>query len=189
MRLFIAIDLDDAARAAVAAEQKRIGAALRDASRSAVKWVRPEHIHLTLVFLGEVPDARAAEITSAIAEPIVAAPAHVSFAGVGVFPTRGRPNVLWVGVAEGAPFVVAVQGAMQARVERLGFSVEHRPFHPHLTLARWRESRDRDRTHATAAGSTRTIARIYVDHVTLYQSRLGPAGPTYIELTRATLTP
>ena len=55
MRLFIAIDLDDGARAAIADEQRRLKAAFDD-SRSAIKWVRPEQMHLTLVFLGEVPD-------------------------------------------------------------------------------------------------------------------------------------
>ena len=63
MRLFIAVDLDDTARAAIAAEQKRVAAALGDA-RSAMKWVKPEHMHLTLVFLGEVSDPRCARRSS-----------------------------------------------------------------------------------------------------------------------------
>jgi 2'-5' RNA ligase len=189
MRLFVAIDLDDAARAAIAAEQKRIAAALRASSQSAVKWVRAEQMHLTLVFLGEVADARAPEITMAMRDPIATAPASITFGGVGVFPPRGRPTVLWIGVAAGAAFVAAVHQAVQTRAERLGFPPEQRPFHPHLTLARWRDSRERDRGHAAAAGSTRPIAEVHVDHVTLYQSRLGPAGPAYVELARATLTP
>jgi RNA 2',3'-cyclic 3'-phosphodiesterase len=188
MRLFIAIDLDDAARAAIAAEQKRIAGALRDASRSSLKWVRPEHMHLTLVFLGEVADAQVQDVVAAVGEPIDRAPFAVAFGGIGVFPPRGRPNVLWIGVTDGREAIDAVQRALQARVEHLGLAVERRPFHPHLTLARWRDSRERDRTHVAEAAVDRTTARIRVDHATLYHSRLGPQGATYTELARGTLT-
>jgi RNA 2',3'-cyclic 3'-phosphodiesterase len=186
MRLFIAIDLDDVVREAIAAEQKRLTAAI--GGRGALRIVRPEQMHLTLVFLGHVDDARVPEIMTAVAEPIGEAPFDLGFAGVGVFPPRGRPNVLWLGVADGAREVSVVQHEMASRVERLGIELEQRPFHPHLTLARWRESRPADRTRVFDAATTRAIARIHVDHVTLYQSRLSPAGSTYSVVARATLS-
>ena len=65
MRLFVAVDLDDAARTAIAAEQKRVAAAMDDA-RSSVTWVKPDRMHLTLVFLGEVSDAHAPAIVDAV---------------------------------------------------------------------------------------------------------------------------
>lgn len=188
MRLFIAVDLNDEARAAIAAEQKRIGAALRDVSRSVLKWVRVEHMHLTLLFLGEVEEERARSVVDAVGEPIAAAPFELAFGGIGMFPPRGRPNVLWIGVTAGAAPTVALEQTLKQRIEGVGIDVEQRPFHPHLTLARWRESRERDRSHVEEVAGDRTIARVRVDHATLYQSRLGPAGPAYTELARANLS-
>src|SRR5262245_54272097 len=103
MRLFIAVDLDDGARAAIAAEQKRLLRAIGDSGgRSSVKAVRPEHMHLTLVFLGEVAEASAAQLTESVREPVAQAPFDLAFGGIGVFPPRGKPNVLRLGVSDGA---------------------------------------------------------------------------------------
>jgi len=187
MRLFVAVDLDDAARTAIAAEQKRVAAAMDDA-RSSVTWVKPDRMHLTLVFLGEVPEVRATAIVDAIGEPVAQAPFDLTFAGVGVFPPRGAPNVLWVGASAGEAESIALQRQLADRVERLGITLERRPFHPHLTLARWKASRGADRARALAAGGGAAIATVRVDHATLYQSRLSPAGPTYTALARATLS-
>jgi RNA 2',3'-cyclic 3'-phosphodiesterase len=186
MRLFIAIDLDEAARAAIAEEQKRLGAVLRANSRSALKWVRPDRMHLTLVFLGEVDEARATPLIDEIGREIVQPPFDVVFGELGVFPARGAPNVLWAGVTSGAQPAAALQRTVSERVGRHGFPPETRPFRPHLTLARWRESRAADRQHVMEAGQ-RDVTALCVDHVTLYQSRLSPAGPSYTALARANL--
>ena len=187
MRLFIAIDLDDGARAAIADEQRRLKAAFDD-SRSAIKWVRPEQMHLTLVFLGEVPDTRAPAIVDAISEPVAQAPFALTFAGIGVFPPRGAPNVLWMGPLSGEPESISLQRELADRVQRLGVALERRPFHPHLTLARWKTSRGADRARALAAPRDGAVATVGVDHATLYHSRLSSAGPTYTALARATLS-
>jgi RNA 2',3'-cyclic 3'-phosphodiesterase len=187
MRLFIAIDLDDEARAAIADEQRRMKAAF-DASRSSIKWVRPDHMHLTLVFLGEVQETRAPAIIDAMSQPVVQAPFDLAFAGIGLFPPRGAPNVLWVGAAAGEADSIELQRELADRLLRLGIALEQRPFHPHLTLARWKTSRGADRSRALAAGRDGAIARVHVDHATLYQSRLSAAGPTYTALARATLS-
>src|SRR5262245_2297509 len=135
MRLFIAVDLDDAARDAIAAEQKRLVAAI--GSRGGLRSVRADHMHLTLVFMGHVDDAKGPEIAAVTSETVAQAAFDLAFGGVGVFPPHGRPNVLWVGVTDGASEVTSVQREMASRVERFGIELERRPFHPHLTLARW----------------------------------------------------
>jgi 2'-5' RNA ligase len=187
MRLFIAIDLDEAARAAIADEQRRLKSVIGE-TRSAIKWVRPDHMHLTLVFLGEVAEAHAPAIVDAIGEPVTQAPFDLGLGGIGVFPPRGAPNVLWLGAAAGEKESIELQRELADRVQRLGVALERRPFHPHLTLARWKTSRGADRARALAAGSDRAVATVHVDHTTLYQSRLSPAGPTYTPLARATLS-
>jgi len=187
MRLFIAADLPDAVRTALAGEQKRIAAALAGAG-SSLKWVKPEHAHLTLVFIGNVEDARVPAVVEAVSRRIDAPPFDAVFGGGGVFPPRGAPRVLWIGVEDGAAQLIALQQTLASRVTALGLPLEDRAFHPHLTLARWRESRPSDRDRALAAAPHGMVARARIDAATLYQSRLSPSGPAYTPLARANLT-
>jgi 2'-5' RNA ligase len=186
MRLFIAIDLDPAAREAIAAEQARLKKAIGD--RSSLKWVRDGQMHLTLVFLGEVAEDRAPRLIDTIERPIAQPPFEASFEGIGMFPAHGAPRVLWIGVGAGAHEMIAVERELAGRLRQLEIAVEDRPFHPHLTLARWRESGSADRRRVGDATGPTTIARIHVGHVTLYRSRLSPSGSTYTPLARATLS-
>src|SRR5262245_390036 len=184
MRLFVAVDLDLAAKTSIGSEQSR----LRDAARdSRLRWVRPEHMHLTLVFLGEIADNAAAAIVSACGADVAQPPFEVAFGGLGVFPPRGAPRALWVGAAEGSDELRALQREMAQRVARLGVALDTRPFSPHLTLGRWKESRPSDR-HLVDDASRATLARVRVDRATLYHSRLSSQGPSYTALSHANLT-
>lgn len=192
MRLFIAIDLDDAARSAIAKEQKRIAAAI-DRGDKALTWVAPDRMHLTLVFLGEIADASASSMIASIERGMNLAPFDAVFAGVGVFPPdrpsarSGPPRVLWLGVSDGADAVAALQNEMASRMTSLGAALEDRAFNPHLTLARWKRSKWSDRRRVEEVAHQQAVARIHVDHATLYQSRLSSAGPSYTPLARARL--
>jgi 2'-5' RNA ligase len=188
MRLFVAVDLSDKARQAMAAEQKRIGAALHGAATS-LKWVRPEHAHLTLVFLGHVDVARVPAVVDAIGRDVDAPAFEMVLAGAGAFPPRGAPRVLWIGIGGGSAQLLDVQRELAGRLVALGIPLEDRPFHPHLTIARWRQSRATDRLRALEAASSGEIARVRVEFATLYESRPSPSGPSYGALTRATLRP
>ena len=108
MRLFVAIDLDDAAKAAIVAEQKRVASAIIE-SRSSVRWVHADHLHLTVVFLGEVPDEHAKAIGDAVGLPVDAPPFQMTLQGLGVFPTHGAPRAVWIGVIGGAEAFVDLQ--------------------------------------------------------------------------------
>ena len=186
MRLFVAIDLDDAARAAIADEQKRLTRAFGRADRS-LRWVRPEQMHLTLVFIGNVDDTRSTLLVDAMREEVHVAPFTMAFARLGVFPPHGAPTVLWLGVGRGASEAVTVQRLVAERLEKLGVGREQRAYSPHLTLGRWRTSRASDRRRVADASSDREVARIDVASVTMYRSHLSPHGSTYEALTRARL--
>jgi 2'-5' RNA ligase len=205
MRLFIAADLPEDAREAIAAEQRRIASALGDKEReplpghrsakreggrrvAALKWVKPDLAHLTLVFLGNVEEARVPAVVEAVGGHVDAAPFEISLETIGAFPARGAPRVLWIGVVDGATRLSELQRELAERIAAIGIPLEDRPFHPHLTLARWRESRPADRERALAAAPLGVVARACVDGATLYQSRLSPAGPSYTALARANLT-
>ena len=187
MRLFVAVDLSEEARQAMAAEQKRIAATLGD-RRTSLKWIMPEHMHLTLVFLGSVDEARGRAVVDMIGRDVDAAPFDMVFDGVGAFPPHGEPRVLWTGVTHGAAELVALHHELRQRAAALGIALEDRPFHPHLTLGRWRDSRRQDRDRALAAGARAPLARVRVQRATLYESRLAPPGPTYTALAHANLT-
>ena len=185
MRLFVALDLDDDARVAIAALQRRVTQAF-GVDRS-IKMVDPARMHVTLAFLGEIAEHDVPAIVDALSVGFDVCPFSAEFHGLGVFPPRGAPRVLWLGVGRGESEIVQLQREVAARLEKLSVTLEPRPFHPHLTLARWRTSRPADRERALSAES-RAVAPVNVDHVTLYQSRLSPAGSAYTALARATLT-
>jgi 2'-5' RNA ligase len=185
MRLFASIDLSDEARAAIAAEQAAIVSSLGDGTRD-LKVVRPEHMHLTLAFAGEATDAVGAAIVESMRLEIAQAPFGLAFGGVGTFPPRGAPQVLWLGVIDGADAVLALHATVAGRFEAAGSPQDRRPLKPHLTLARWRRRSDSFRLKTT--GGNHRVARVEVAGVTLYQSRLSSSGPTYVRLAHSKLT-
>lgn len=180
MRLFIAVALDEAVR-------ERLGKA-QDRLRSApcpVKWVKPELMHLTLRFLGEVDEALVG-----ILEQVMASAAQgvgqfeVTLAGLGAFPERGAPRVVWAGIHDNGSLAL-LNSRLEEAVRRLGFAPETRPFRPHLTLGRVSgrqgaaELRRRLATQADDEFGSCTIAELL-----LIQSVLSPAGPAYAPLRR-----
>jgi 2'-5' RNA ligase len=187
VRLFLAIELNDAVRKAIAAEQARLGPELARHDHSgfpmkSMKWVKPEHMHLTLAFLGEVADERSRSIVDAMRPPLETGRFSVTFGGLGVFPPRGRPRVLWLGVSHGSEGVLAVQREVVERIARLEIATEERPFRPHLTLARWRDVRFANRRWVTAIACSSDVGHVDVECVSLVHSKLAPAGPTYTTL-------
>jgi len=187
MRLFIAVDLDEPARPLVVAEQTRLAGAMGE-RRTAVRWARPEHLHLTLVFLADVPEASVPGLVGALSQVTDRAPFSLALQGLGVFPERGAPRSVWVGVGGGETELRAVQREVADRVERVGIALEPRGFAPHLTLGRSRVARPSDRGLILGAARSGAVARVRVDHTTLYQSRPTPEGPRYTELARVNLT-
>jgi 2'-5' RNA ligase len=190
VRLFFAIELDPGARQGIAGEQRRLRTAVAGAD---LRWVDPEQLHLTLVFLGEVPEPALTNLREAATRPIDLPPFILSFGGVGVFPPRGAPRVLWLGALEGAGLAAGAQRAIAGRATQCGLAIERRPFRPHLTLARVRDggrgggARLRTEIAALAGDRVEPVARVRVNEVTLFRSLLSPKGSTYEALARAPL--
>ena len=186
MRLFTAVELTDEARHAVAGEQQRLRTLLGDAS-AGLRWVHEEHLHMTLVFVGEIDERRVPPIVEAIERPVPVGPFTMTFSGIGVFPARGAPRAVWIGVGAGAEDLVKVHRDVAGRLAAAGVVLDDRPFHPHLTLARWKDGgRGADRRRLVEA-SQGPVARLGVTAVTLFESRLSSTGPTYTPLARSVL--
>lgn len=182
MRLFTAIELGDevCANAATLLETLRRRAS-QSAPQGRVTWVAPERMHLTLRFIGEVDDAKAEAIVSALRAPIAEAPFDVRWRGLGSFPPRGAPRVLWVGVAAGAEALNRAERAVSARLATVGIPPEDRPYSPHLTLARVREPAGL-KTATLFDGLDGALGATHVNAITLFRSHLSPKGPTYVAM-------
>jgi 2'-5' RNA ligase len=186
MRVFAAIALSDDARRWIGRAQERLKSAL---DRRSLRWVRPEHLHLTLLFLGDVGDAHASALVEAFGRGVdQSGPFRMVCAGLGVFPPRGRPRTLWLGVTAGAREVAEVRRAIVGLLSGVGLGSREESFHPHVTLARWREAGPADRERILAADTGAAVAAVAVDAVVLYRSQLSSAGPIHTELARARLT-
>src|SRR5258705_7026135 len=115
MRLFVAVDLPEETKRAIAGEQKRIAAALVR-TRDSLKLVKPEQMHLTLLFLGEVQEPRVPPVIEAMNIAVDLPVFDIAFGGAGVFPPRGAPGVLWIGVTEGAAALTSLQSEIAERI-------------------------------------------------------------------------
>lgn len=190
MRLFVGVELEDSARAACAAAARDVEARLRHARISIpVRWIPDQNLHITLAFIGEVGDDGAAALIDRLSGPWPAAPFPVDVAGAGAFPPSGPMRILWLGIRSGADGLLEMYGELTARLAALGFETEKRPYHPHITIGRAkgasspasRKARAVLGTAGIHAGSSR------VQSLTLFQSRLSPAGARYEPLLRVPL--
>lgn len=163
-------------------------APLRDAA-PALRWTPSERLHLTLKFLGNMPDAAVAPLGAALRG---VAGAHSSvplvIRGAGAFPTLRRPNVVWAGV-EPATRLELLQHDVEVALAALGVPVEGRAFRPHVTLARVREPMAREEARLL----TREVRRFRFDFqgevssLDLIQSSLSQRGAIHRRIMSATL--
>jgi len=181
-RLFIAVDIDEATREQVG----RISTDVRRAIEAQAKasWVRPDRMHLTLHFFGSADAAIEGRVRGGLAQAISEDPFDLSFHGLGFFPERGSPRVLWLGVRDGLAELRRVHKDLE---RACGVSPAHEgPFTPHLTLARFSDRVPRTGI-AKIADIPASAGPSRIDRVTLYESRFSGAGPTYVPLAKALL--
>ncbi|GIL13053.1 MAG: RNA 2',3'-cyclic phosphodiesterase [Chloroflexota bacterium] len=168
-RLFVAIDLPETVKDALGELCRGIPGA---------KWVSREQMHLTLRFIGEVDAPRFEAIRSGLGH-LQAAPFELALKGVGQFPPRGAPRVLWVGLAA-PPALAALQQRVESALVGLGIEPEDRPFSPHITLARLKTPPPPllvgQFLNKHAAFQSESIP---VSAFILYSSQLRPTGPVY----------
>ncbi len=184
MRCFLAIELPPAGQAELEGLQRRLRALDRQ-----VRWTRPGQIHLTLKFLGEVPDDQVPTIGRAITEAAGGlAGFDLQLMGAGCFPPRGPARVLWAGVGGDLAALEQCRSRCEAALGACGYPPEGRPYHPHLTIGRVRPGRAGPDIPAALQRFQDFSGRpLPVREVVLFQSLLNPQGPDYIPLVRAPL--
>jgi 2'-5' RNA ligase len=189
LRLFIAIAVPAAVREALAQAQRRL-----ESAGVALRWVRPEGIHLTLAFLGNVAEERVAALEEAMtAAAGRSAPLNLAAVGLGRFPPRGAPRVLWAGLGGEVDALRRVQRDLDAGLRDAGFDLEDRAFRPHVTLGRAPQRPLHGLSHtldaALDAESHRPnqFGRWRAEEIVLMRSQLRPTGSIYTALATAPL--
>jgi 2'-5' RNA ligase len=183
LRCFVAIDVSPEVRDAVTRAQARVRTTAPEAD---VRWADREQIHLTLKFLGAVPEERVPAVSSAL-EGVVAAAAPFSLAaaGLGAFPGLRRPRVLWAGLTGDVPELTALAASVDGALSPLGFPPESRPFSAHLTIGRVRSPRGgRALAPAVEGAGAAEFGAWTASELVLYESRLRPAGALYVPVSR-----
>jgi RNA 2',3'-cyclic 3'-phosphodiesterase len=194
MRLFIALDIDDAIRERITRFVEGINAFAPDA-----RWVKAESLHVTLKFIGEQPNAAVEQIKQALTK-VAGKTTEIHFRGYGFFPTPKSARVFWIGMDAG-PELAMLAAAIDEATSSVGIQKEDRVFSPHLTLARsaggsgspGRQKGDRPNRaferlqQKLAALPTPEFGTMTPREFFLYQSQLSPKGSKYTKLTGFTV--
>ncbi len=177
MRLFVALDPNDAVRARIAELLRELEPLARG-----IKWVRPHSMHLTLKFLGEQPENKLPALLEALAAAPTPGPLELKFRGLGCFPNDRHPRVFWLGV-EAPPELAQLAADVDRAMEPLGIEREPRKFSAHLTIGRLKEGGNLSMLWSKwEAHRADDFGQITAPEFFLYQSRLSPAGAEYTKL-------
>ena len=213
-RTFVAIELPRGLRAKVIEHIEQLRRELPDARAS---WSLERNFHLTLKFLGNVPVSEIPKLSDAIARAIAdVKPFKLTVAGCGVFPPKGRPNVLWIGVGSagilpadrghlaraalsedadtrnpalpiGTSHLAALYSAIEDQCSNAGFPREPRAFHPHLTIARLRKPGGERRLAEAHQNLGFESETFSVSEVVVFKSELLREGSKHMPISRHAL--
>jgi RNA 2',3'-cyclic 3'-phosphodiesterase len=177
VRLFTALEIPPAVRENFASFLEQ----LRGLS-SQPRWVRPENLHLTLKFIGEVLPEKLAAIRAALAAVRFNQAVTIDFRGLGFFPDEKYPRVFWARM-DASPNLKALAADISQATEKLGIPPEQRPFSPHLTLARFQPPRLPEELRATIGeNAAREFGSLRTSEFHLIESKLKPSGAEYTTL-------
>ncbi len=176
IRAFIAIRLTPPVEHALADITRALALTM---PRDGARWVRPEQIHLTLRFLGDTPVAQLDPIRKAMDAAVTGAlPFSLRLSGVGAFPDRRRPRVIWAGLDGEINRLHSLKSALDAQLTLLGLPPEDKPFRAHLTVGRVKDQR-------AVEGIEWSVnvppIELSVTAIYLIESQLRPDGPIYTE--------
>ena len=174
IRAFIAIHLPPSVQTVLGQTAQHLGGQFPERS---VRWVEPHLIHLTLAFLGDTAVSRLPALTQSLdALAAKQSPFRLQLAGVGSFPNRKRPRVIWAGLDGELAVLRTLKSGLDAALLPLGWSPEERPFQAHLTLGR---VKDESKAQNVAWQAELPPLEIPVTAVYLVESQLRPSGPVY----------
>ena len=179
MRAFIAIELPEDIRKALAQLQNRLKSCGAD-----VKWVEPNNIHLTLKFLGEIDDTQFNKITSILQNFLASANSFSAvISSIGAFPNINSPKVIWIGIDKGDNEVKVIAKSLENEIKNVGIAMEDKSFSSHITIARIRSTLNLGKLvkelKILESDFSLQVRGFDVTKITLFKSSLTPKGPIY----------
>jgi 2'-5' RNA ligase len=168
-RLFVAIDLSESTKHFLVD---------LDPKNRGVRWTDASQMHLTLAFFGDVPE----DVDLALREKLSVIQFGAFFLpiiGLGTFPQKGQPKIIWIGVGSGHPHLFQVHKRVQEAALAVGIEPDLRPWHPHITLARCRDVAPQSIRKFLQSNVDLDAGMIRVEAFYLYSSKLTPAGPIH----------
>ncbi len=176
MRCFIALEIPQSIKDSLQSLQETL-----KASQADVRWVKPESMHLTLRFLGNIEDTQVEQVKSLLD---AVAQDHSVFTlgvkGVGAFPDTQSPKVVWAGLDKGKDKLIQLTKALCSHSKAQDLPPEDNPFSPHITLGRVRSRKFRQMlTNALESSAWNCPDSWQVDSIKLYRSELTQEGPVY----------
>ena len=178
VRTFVGVDLPPAVKTQI----RQIMGQLKPLGRM-IRWVRPEGMHLTLKFLGEIAEERLAMVYQAVEKGVVGiSPFSFALAGLGGFPNLHRPRVIWLGVSQGGESLKKLQDQVENQLAGCGFPKEKRSFSPHLTIGRVKSLQGIQPLLDRISTISYQSEEITVSAVKVMRSQLKPTGAEYSAL-------
>jgi 2'-5' RNA ligase len=168
-RLFIALALPDAVRKSLAALAEPL---------PGVTWTRPDQLHVTLRFLGDVPDEQMESVIQRLTA-VQVSPFILPIEGIGTFPPNRPPRVVWIGVGSGHPRLFQLRQRVDDALLAAGLQIDVRTFHAHVTLARATENASPALTHWLHTRRDEAAPPFRVEAFDLYSSELRPSGAVH----------
>ena len=188
LRCFIAIELDSFIRDNLLALGKQLQTELWGYDKG-IKWVKAENLHLTVKFLGDIDDNKIISVCQACDEAVKDLSIFdIEVDNAGYFPPKASARVIWAGITQGADKLTELFSSIEDKLEGLGFDRENKPFSPHITLARIKNS-ENGRKAASIIDNLQThpFGIQPVDAITLFSSNMSANGPVYDVVHRAEL--
>ena len=182
MRLFVALEIPTAVRGNLASLIEDLRAADAAAAKNKARWVRPENLHVTLKFIGNVDAGKLEAIRGSLSGVSTGGDVELRFRGVGFFPSEKRPRVLWAGIGA-SPNLAPLAAGIDVRLEKLGIARETRGYAPHLTLARFDPPGISEKLRAAALeNAAREFGTVHAHEFHLFESKTRPTGAEYTRL-------
>jgi RNA 2',3'-cyclic 3'-phosphodiesterase len=179
VRAFLACDPPEEVRRGIATIQNR----LKKQFGSAVRWVRPEGIHLTLKFFGDIPMSALETIGGVVHEQVRGLnPLSLQVQKIGIFPNANRPRVVWLGITGDVGRLIALQKKIDMGLQAYGFEREERAFSPHLTLGRVKSPQGMAGLGKLIEEGDAAAGEFQATELILFKSDLKPDGAVYTKL-------
>jgi 2'-5' RNA ligase len=183
MRTFIAIELPERVKKNIELAQAPL-----KKTNAFVSWVKPGNIHITLKFLGEVPEEKINDVSLATEKALEGIKKfRMSLKGMGAFPDFRRPRVIWIGAENGEKELSYLAGRVEEEMEKIGFPKENRKFSAHFTIGRVKSPKNIETLMELVKSSDFLTDEIEVNEVVMMRSQLHPAGAIYTPLKKIQL--